>query len=123
MDEAGSRARIRAFHARAPGGAPAALAALQELREVQDAKAQAVQARAALRPCGPTPWHARLSVSEARSGRVLTGQARGWSALASASCRRLCWLTARESCQGGADADAGPHAPAQTPMQHCPLTR
>lgn len=53
MDEAGSRARIRAFSARAPGGAPAALAALQELREVQEAKAQAVKAR---RPRAAPPW-------------------------------------------------------------------
>ncbi|KAK9833567.1 hypothetical protein WJX81_006674 [Elliptochloris bilobata] len=43
MDEAGSRARIRAFHARRPGGTADALAALQELHEVQDAKAQAIK--------------------------------------------------------------------------------
>ena len=48
MDEAGSRARIRAFYARRPGGAADALAALQELHEVQDAKAQAVKVCAKL---------------------------------------------------------------------------
>lgn len=43
MDEAGSRARIRAYHARQPGGTADALAAVKELHEVQDAKAQAVK--------------------------------------------------------------------------------
>lgn len=48
MDEAGSRARIRAYYARRPGGAADALAALRELHEVQDAKAQAVKVCAKL---------------------------------------------------------------------------
>ena len=43
MDEAGSRTRIRAYHARQPGGTADALAAVKELHEVQDAKAQAVK--------------------------------------------------------------------------------
>lgn len=48
MDEAGSRVRIRAFRARGPGGEAAAQAALRELHDVQDAKAQAVKARSSL---------------------------------------------------------------------------
>ena len=48
MDEAGSRARIRAYYARASDGAEAALAAIRELHEVQDAKAIAVKVRTAL---------------------------------------------------------------------------
>lgn len=50
MDEAGSRVRIRAYHARQPGGTADALAAVKELHEVQDAKAQAVKVR-----CMTTP--------------------------------------------------------------------
>ena len=51
MDEAGSRARIRAYHARQPGGTADALAAVKELHEVQDAKAQAVKVGCPTQPC------------------------------------------------------------------------
>ena len=51
MDEAGSRARIRAYHARQPGGTADALAAVRELHEVQDAKMQAVKVGRPRRLC------------------------------------------------------------------------